>query len=96
MTSRLRQDDDVEAHRELAHERHVAHLEAAIDETNSALGWLRAWPNQITNGESELETVVNTLRVALRRARPDEPPSDARPLHEPPVYSFDADGDVRQ
>ena len=61
------QRDDHQAHRQLAHDRHVAHLEAAIDEANAALGWLQAWPNEITNAESELESAINVLRVALRR-----------------------------
>ncbi len=92
-----RPDDDHESHISVAYENHVAHLTAAIDETNAALGWLRAWPNKITNAESELVTVINTLRVALRRAVPvGEPGPTPEPLAEPPVYSFDADGDVRK
>ena len=99
-TTRLqnRPDDDHEGHITVAHENHVAHLEVAIEETTAALGWLKAWPNHITNAESELESVINTLRVALRRARPDDldgtPPTFDR--DRPPVYSFDADGDVRK
>ncbi len=92
-----RPGDDHEAHISVAHENHVAHLGAAIEETTVALGWLKAWPNHITNAESELVTVINTLRVALRRAVPmGEPGPTPEPLAEPPVYSFGADGDVRK
>ena len=98
MTSRLqKQGDDHESHISVAHERHVMHLVAAIDEATAALGWLKAWPNKITNAEEELESVINTLRVARRRAEPEVPDNDdARPLAEPPVYSFDESGDVRK
>ena len=93
------QRDDHQAHRQLAHDRHVAHLEAAIDEANAALGWLQAWPNEITNAESELESAINVLRVALRRARPDDG-LPATPLafdrDRPPAYTFDASGDVEE
>jgi len=88
-----RSDDDHEAHLSVAHERHVAHLEAAINEANAALGWLRAWPNKITNAEEELESVINVLRVALRRAGPDEK-QHVNPGGQP-TYSFDERGDVR-
>ena len=94
------QRDDHQAHSKLAHERHVAHLEAAINEATAALGWLKAWPNKITNAEEELESVINVLRVALRRARPDDETDGTtpstfdrnKPAH---TYSFDEQGDVR-
>ena len=96
MSSRLpnRLDDDSEGHITVDHENHVSHLQAAIEEANAALGWLKAWPNHITNAESELESAINVLRVALRRAHGDEAGSPVASAAEPPVYSFDADGDV--
>jgi hypothetical protein len=91
-----RSDDDFEAHLGIAHERFLTHLEAAVNEANAALGWLRAWPNKITNAEEELESIINVLRVALRRAVPvGEPGPIPGPLQEPPLVSFDEKGDVR-
>ena len=93
----MHQRDDHQAHRQLAHERYVAHLEAMIDEGNAALGWLQAWPNEITNSDEDMESVLNALGVALRRARP----ADGTPLtfdRDKPAaaYTFDASGDVEQ
>ncbi len=90
-----RPDDDHEAHLSVAHGRHVAHLEAAVNEATAALGWLKAWPNQITNAEEELESVINVLRVALRRAGPDEKQQPVNPGGQPVMISFDERGDVR-
>ena len=95
----MHQRDDHQAHRQLAHERYVAHLEAMIDEGNAALGWLQAWPNEITNSDEDMESVLNALGVALRRAVPvGEPGRPVNPGGQPrfPAYTFDASGDVEE
>ncbi len=94
-----RRDDDHQTHLEVAHENYVAHLEAMLDQGNAALGWLQAWPNQITNSEPDMETLINLLRVALRRAAQHDEVLDGAyervsEARQTAVARFDEAGDV--
>ncbi len=89
--------DDFDTHVQLARDRYVAGLEAMIDEGNTTLGWLQAWPNQITNAEPELVSVLTALRLALSRVPVHDEVSD--PRYERlslarKTYTQDASGDL--
>ena len=100
MTSQLRprHDDDHQAHSQLAHDKYVEHLEAMIAEGTTALGWQKAWPNQITNAEPELVTVLEQLRVFLRRATVNHDEVTGDGYEREPVarktFTLDAGGDL--
>ena len=92
------QPTSAEEHKALALRNYLAGLTNMIGLGHGTIGWLRAYPNEITNAEKDLLSVLNLLEVALIRANggvgevsPVERPQPPQPRI---AVTFDADGDL--
>ncbi len=61
---------EAERHRETSHANAKVGLELALKSLEEALDWERSWPNNITNLESDLVSLINKLRIIIRQVDP--------------------------
>ena len=71
---------EAERHRDASHASAKINLELALKSLDEAFDWIRSWPNNITNLESDVESLINRLRIILRTVAPVETDGHVRVL----------------
>ena len=62
---------EAQKHKEDAHAAVKMHTKLARDELELALDWAESWPNEITNLEADLESLITKIRVLQRNISPE-------------------------